>query len=145
MCRSALLVAVGTLTALSLLGSSGSAWGTSNWIVHVATAGSGEAKAQALPATPTPASSCAAPATGKKVTVTWAAVTHATGYAIYQSNTTANGTYTLQTTVTVLTWTSAALATGNYWYEVVAHIGTNWASARSAATAQRTISSTTCS
>ncbi len=145
MCRSALLVAVGILTALSLLASSGSAWGTPNWIVHVATTGSGEAKAQALPAAPTPTSSCAAPATGKKVTVAWAAVTHATGYAIYQSNTTATGTYTLQTTVTALTWTSAALATGNYWYEVVTDIGTNWASAKSAATAQRTISSSTCS
>ena len=66
--------------------------------------------------------------------MTWAAITHATGYAVYQSNTTATGTYTLQTTVTTLTWTSAALATGNYWYEVVADIGTNWASAKSAAT-----------
>ena len=144
MCRSALLVVAGILTALSLLVSSGGAWGTTNWIVHVATTGSGEAKAQALPAAPTPTSSCAAPASSKKVTVTWAAVAHATGYAIYQSNTTANGTYTLQTTVTVLTWTSAALATGNYWYEVVTNIGTNWASAKSAATAQRTISSSTC-
>ena len=103
---------------------------TTNWIVHVATTGSGEAKAQSLPAAPMPTSSCAAPASSKKVTVTWAAVAHATGYAIYQSNTTANGTYTLQTTVTVLTWTSAALATGNYWYEVVTNIGTNWASAQ---------------
>ena len=57
----------------------------------------------------------------------------------------ATGTYTLQTTVTTLTWTSAALATGSYWYEVVTNIGTNWASAKSAATAQRTISSTVCS
>jgi len=145
MCRSALLVAVGILTALSLLGSSGSAWGTPNWIVHVATTGSGEAKAQALPAAPTPTSACASPATGKKVTVTWAAVTHATGYAIDQSNTTATGTYTLQTTVTTLTWTGAALATGHYWYEVMTKLGTNWASAKSAATTPRTISSTACS
>ena len=144
MCRSALLVAVGILAALSLLVSSGGAWAATNWIVHVATTGSGEGKAQALPAAPSPTSSCASPATGKKVTVTWAAVTHATGYGIYQSNTTATGTYTLQTTVTALTWTSAALATGSYWYEVVANIGTNWASAKSAATAKRTISSTTC-
>ena len=77
--------------------------------------------------------------------MTWAAITHATGYGVYQSNTTATGTYTLQTTVTTTTWTSAALATGNYWYEVVANIGSNWASAKSAATAQRTISSSACS
>ena len=145
MCRSALLVAVGILTALSLLVSSGATWAAANWTVKLTAGSSGEAKAQALPAAPSPTSSCASPATGKKVTVTWAAVTHATGYAIYQSNTTATGTYTLQTTVTTLTWTSAALATGNYWYEVVTDIGTNWASAKSAATAQRTISSSTCS
>jgi len=145
MCRSALLVVVGFLTAFSLLISSGTAWATANWTVHVATVNSGESKAQALPAAPVATSACATPASGKKVTVSWAAITHATGYAIYQSNTTATGTYTLQTTVTVTTWTSAALATGNYWYEVVTNIGTNWASAKSAATAQRTISSSACS
>jgi hypothetical protein len=85
------------------------------------------------------------PTSGKKVTVTWAAVTHATGYAVYQSNTNATGPYTLQQTVTALTWTSAALATGSYWYEVVTNIGTNWASAKSAATAQRTIGTSVCS
>jgi hypothetical protein len=90
-------------------------------------------------------SACASPASGKKVAVTWAAITHASGYAIYQSNTTATGTYTLQTTVTTLTWTGAALATGSYWYEVVTNIGNNWASANSSATAQRTISNSACS
>jgi hypothetical protein len=47
--------------------------------------------------------------------------------------------------VTALTWTSATLATGSYWYEVVTNIGTNWASAKSAATAQRTIGTSVCS
>ena len=47
--------------------------------------------------------------------------------------------------MTTATWTSAALATGHYWYEVVTNIGTNWASAKSAATAERTTTSTTCS
>jgi hypothetical protein len=145
MCRSALLVVVGILAACSLMVSSGTAWATANWTVGLKTGGSGEAHAQALPAAPLATSACASPASGKKVTVTWAAITHATGYAIYQSNTTATGTYTLQTTVTALTWTSAALATGSYWYEVVTDIGTNWASAKSAATAQRTISSSACS
>ena len=37
------------------------------------------------------------------------------------------------------------LAANTYFYEVVANIGTNWASAKSAATAKRTITSTTCS
>jgi hypothetical protein len=145
MCRRAPLVVVVILTAFSLLVTSGTAWATANWTVGLAAGGSGEAKAQALPAAPVATSACATPASGKKVTVTWAAITHATGYAVYQSNTSATGTYTLQTTVTATTWTSAALATGNYWYEVVTDIGSNWASAKSAATAQRTISSSTCS
>jgi hypothetical protein len=113
--------------------------------VNLATSSSGEAHAQALPAAPTATSACASPASGRKVTVTWAAITHATNYGVYQSTTSATGTYTLQATVTVATWTSAALAAGHYWYEVVATIGTNWASAKSAATAERTTTSTTCS
>ncbi len=36
------------------------------------------------------------------------------------------------------------LAANTYFYEVVTHIGTNWASAKSTATAKRTITSTTC-
>jgi hypothetical protein len=145
MCRCALLVAVGFLSAVSLLVSSGTAFATANWTVHLAPGSSGESRAEALPAAPSPTSACASPATGKKVTVTWTAITHATNYGIYQSTTSATGTYTLQTTVTVATWTSAALAAGHYWYEVVATIGTNWASAKSAATAERTTTSTTCS
>ena len=77
--------------------------------------------------------------------MTWAAIAHATNYGVYQATTSATGTYTLTATVTTATWTSAALATGHYWYEVVANIGTNWASANSAATAERTTSGTTCS
>ncbi len=86
------------LTALSLVASSGTAWATANWTVHVATVNSGEAHAQALPTAPTPTSACTSPASAKTVKVSWTAITHATGYAVYQSNTTATGTYTLQTT-----------------------------------------------
>ena len=95
-CRSALLVAVGILTTLSFLVSSGSAWGTPNWVVQLATSGSGEAHAQALPAAPVPTSACTRPASSRKVTVTWAAITHATNYGVYQATTSATGTYTLQ-------------------------------------------------
>lgn len=143
--RGALLAAVGVLAALGLFVSSGTAWATANWTIGLKSGGSGEAHAQALPVAPTATSACAAPTSGKKVTVSWAAITHATGYAIYQSSTTATGTYTLQATVTTTTWTTAASATGSYWYEVVTNIGTNWASAKSAATVQRTISSSACS
>jgi hypothetical protein len=143
--RGALLVVVVLTTALSLLVSSGTAWAAGNWTVHVATVNSGAARAQALPAAPTATSACASPTSLKEVTVSWAAITHASGYGVYQSNTTATGTYTLQATVTTTSWTSAALAAGNYFYEVKANIGTNWASASSAATTKRTISSTVCS
>ncbi len=145
MCRGALLVAVGIICALSLLVSSGTAWATPNWTVHVATVNSGEAKAQALPTAPTATSACSSPASARTVIVGWAAITHATTYGIYQSTTSATGTYTLQATVSTTSWTSGVLAAGHYWYEVVANIGTNWASAKSAATAERTTTSTTCS
>ncbi len=107
--RGALLAAVGVLAALGLFVSSGTAWATANWTIGLKSGGSGEAHAQALPVAPTATSACAAPTSGKKVTVSWTAITHATGYAIYQSSTTATGTYTLQATVTTTTWTTAAL------------------------------------
>jgi hypothetical protein len=144
--RGALLVAVVIASALSLFVSSGTAWAAANWTVHTATVNSGEAKAQALPAAPTAASACTSPASAKTVKVSWAAIAHATAYAVYQSTTTATGTYTLQTSgATATSWTTAALTTGDYWYEVVADIGSNWVSAKSAASAERIISSSACS
>jgi hypothetical protein len=143
--RSALLVAVGFLTGLSLLVSPGSVWAATKWTVGLKSGSAGEAKAQALPAAPVATSACASPTSSREVTVTWAAITHATNYGVYQATTSATGTYTLTATVTTATWTSAALATGHYWYEVVANIGTEWAGANSAATAERTTTSTTCS
>ena len=145
MCRSALLVAVGLLTALSLLVSSGPAWAAANWTVGLKTGSVGGGQGPG-------------PAGGAGGDV-----------RLRQSDQQQRGHRDLgrdharhelrrlpvdhlgdrhvhaQATVTTATWTSAALATGHYWYEVVANIGTNWASAKSAATAERTTSSTTCS
>jgi hypothetical protein len=144
--RGALLVAVVITNALGVLLSSGTAWATANWTVHVGTVNSGEAHAQALPTAPTPTSACTSPASAKTVKVSWTAVTHATSYAVYQSNTTANGTYALQTSgVATTSWTTAALSTGDYWYEVVVDVGSNWASAKSAASAERVVTSSACS
>jgi hypothetical protein len=147
MCRSALLVAVGVLAGLSLLVSPGIAAAAGNWAVKVATVNAGEAKAQALPTAPTVTATCSTPASARTVVVTWAAITHATTYGVYQSTTSATGTYTLVATVTAPTvsWTSGVLAAGHYWHEVLANIGTNWAGAKSAASAERTTTSTTCS
>jgi hypothetical protein len=144
--RGALLVAVVITSALGLVLSSGTAWATANWTVHVATVNSGEAHAQVLPTAPTPTSACTSPASAKTVKVSWTAITHATAYAVYQSDTTASGTYTLQTSgVATTSWTTAALTTGDYWYEVVADVGSNWASTKSAASAERVISGSACS
>ncbi len=145
--RGALLVVVLFGLALSMLATSGAAWAGTNWVVHVTTTNSGEARAQTLPAAPaSPTSACTSPASAKTVKVSWSAVTHATAYAVYESTTTASGTYTLATSgVTATSWTTGVLSTGNYWFEVLADVGTNWASAKSAATAERTISSSACS
>ena len=144
--RGALLVVVVIASALSVFASSGTAWAAGNWAVHLA-ASSGEAHAQALPAAPaSPAATCTSPASNRTVLVGWTAVTHATTYAVWESTTTAGGTYTqVVSGVTTTSWTTGVLSAGNYFFEVVANVGTNWSSAKSAATAQRTLTSTACS
>jgi len=121
------------------------AWAAGNWVVHAAAGSSGEAHAQALPSAPTGVSAaCAAPTTAKTIKVSWSAVTHATNYSVYDSTTSATGTYTLVASgVATTSWTSAALTTGtNYWFEVTVNFGSNWASAKSGATGESTINGT---
>jgi hypothetical protein len=117
----------------------------SNWVVHVAAGSKGESQASVLPVAPTGiAASCAAPTTSKTIKVTWTGVAHATTYSIYDSTTTAGGTYSLIASgVSGTSWTSGALTSGtNYWFEVVAVVGSNWASVKSSASAESTINST---
>ena len=117
----------------------------SNWVVHIAAGSKGESQASVLPLAPTGiAASCAAPTTAKTIKVTWNAVTHATTYSIYDSTTTAGGTYSLMASgVSGTSWTSGTLTSGtNYWFEVVAVVGSNWASVKSSASAESTINST---
>ena len=73
------------------------------------------------------------------------AVTHATTYTVYDSTTSATGTYTsVASGVTTTSWTSGTLTAGtNYWFEVTVSVGSNWASAKSTATGESTINSTT--
>jgi hypothetical protein len=116
----------------------------SNWVVHVAAGSKGESQASVLPAAPTGiAATCAAPTTSKTIKVTWNAVTHATSHSIYDSTTSAGGTYSLVASGVVTTsWTSGTLTSGtNYWFEVVAVVGSNWASVKSSASAESTINS----
>ena len=118
------------------------AWAAGNWVVHEAAGSSGEAHAQALPSAPTGVSdSCPAPATSKTIKVTWTAVTHATSYTVYDSTTSATGTYNqVATGVATTSWTSGTLASGtHYWFEVTVTVGSNWTSVKSSATVQSTI------
>lgn len=122
------------------------AW-AGNWSVALRTGSSAEAQSNTGPAAPGSPSATCVSSTGKSIKVTWAAVTNASTYTVYDSTTSATGTYSaVATGVTTTTWTSGTLATGNYWFEVTAFQGTNWQSAKSAATAETTISSigTTC-
>ena len=140
------LVGFGAAALIGSLASTQTAWGVTNWIVGVATS-SGQSQAQALPAAPSGVSAaCNAPTTSKTIKVTWSAVAHATNYGVYQATSTTGtpGAYTLTATVATTSWTSGALtAARNYWYKVTTLIGTNWASAQSAASGESTINSAT--
>jgi hypothetical protein len=136
------LILLSLASAILLSININTAWAAGNWVVHAAAVTSGEAHAQALPSAPTGVSdSCAAPTTSKTIKVTWTAVTHATTYSVYDSTTTATGTYTLVASgVATTSWTSGTLVAGtHYWFEVTVTIGSNWTSSKSAATVQSTI------
>jgi hypothetical protein len=92
-----------------------------------------------------PAASCNAPVTSKTIEVTWSAVTHATTYSVYDSTTSATGTYSLLASgVATTSWTSGTLGGGTrYWFEVVANVGSNWSSVKSAATGSSLINALT--
>ena len=139
--RAALPVAACVAVAASLLGISCGAWATT-WVIPVATGSLGETQANALPSAPTAAAAaCNAPTTAKTVKITWNAVTHASTYSVYDSTTSATGTYSLLASgISTNSYTSGTLMTNkNYWFEVTAVVGSNWASAKSSATGESTI------
>jgi hypothetical protein len=137
----ALVPTLALLAVVTLVG--GPAPGATSWIVTLHSNSAAEGSAGALPAAPTGlAVSCPSPSLSKTIKVSWSSVTHATTYAVYDSTTSATGTYNLVAGgVTTTSWTSGALSKGNYWYEVTASIGTNWASVKSSASGESTISS----
>jgi hypothetical protein len=118
----------------------GTAAGATTWAVTLQAGSAGVGHAQALPAAPASPGAACTSSGAKTIKVSWSAVALATSYSVYDSTTSATGTYTLvASAVTATSWTSGTLTAGNYWYEVTALIGTNWASAKSAATAETTI------
>lgn len=143
--RCTLLVATPiALVGLLVVSSTGAAWAATNWTVTLHTASSGEGRSQTVPSAPTGVTAaCNAPTTAKTIKVTWTAVTHATTYTVYDSTTSATGSYSsVATGVTTTSWTSSSLTGGtNYWFEVTASVGSNWTSAKSSATGGSTINS----
>jgi hypothetical protein len=128
--------------ALIVISASGTAGAATSWVVALGGGSNGEAHAQALPAAPgSPAASCNSPLTTKTIKVTWSAVARATTYSVYDSTTTATGTYSLVASgVATTSWTSGTLVSStNYWFEVLAKIGSNWSSVKSAPTGESTI------
>ena len=70
------------------------------------------------------------------ITVSWSAVAGAPSYTVYQSTTSATSGYAPAASgIAATSWTSPALGTATYWYEVTSVIGTYWQSTASAATA----------
>ncbi len=128
------------------------AWGAlsaaalaSTWTIALHSGSAGESEGSTKPAAPTGVTASCVSSTQQKVTVTWSAVAHASTYTVYDSTTSSSSGYSvIASGVTTSSWTSGTLSTGSYWFEVVAVVGSNWASAKSAATAQRTIASSSC-
>jgi hypothetical protein len=128
----------------AVFASAGTAWAT-NWVLALRSGSAGEAKAQAGPAAPTGVKAACTSSSAATVKVSWTAVSRATAYTIYEATTSATGTYSsVATGVTAVSWTSAALAAGNYWFEVSARTGTNWVGTNSSASGESTISSSGC-
>jgi hypothetical protein len=112
----------------------------SNWSDPVAAGSSTQAQAASLPAAPSGVSPACTSSTASKISVSWSAVAHATSYTVYDSTTSATTGYRLVASgVTGTSWTSGALNSGNYWFELTVSIGTNWTSAKSTASGESTV------
>jgi hypothetical protein len=137
-----------TLVAVAcgvLLAWSGAAAWASSWGEMLKSGSKGEARATTVPAVPAGVAAVCTSSSAKTVQVSWTAVAKATSYTIYDATTSATGTYaSMASGVTTASWTSASLTAGNYWFEVVALVGTNWVSAKSTASGESTTSSTGC-
>lgn len=117
----------------------------SSWVETLHSGSSGQAQARVLPSAPVSVLAACTSSSGKTMKVTWAALILATSYSVYQSKTSASTGYSLAASgVTTTSWTSGTLSNGTYWFEVAGYIGTNWASASSAASASHVISGSGC-
>jgi hypothetical protein len=127
------------LAAVIVIAQPGAA-SASGWAVRAAPAATGAAQSEAVTTPTGVTATCTAPSTAKTVTVTWAAVAHAT-YTVSQSSTSSTAGYAVVATgLASASWTSGALKQNStYWFEVSATLGGTWTSAASSPTAGNTI------
>jgi hypothetical protein len=141
--RTRLLVA--TCALFVAVSDASAASAATSWAIGAAVGSHGEARAKLAPTAPTGVTATCTAFFGTTVKVAWNAVPLATGYTVFESTTSAASGYApVATGVVATNWTTPALASGNYWFEVAASIGTNWVSANSAASAKRTITAFFC-
>jgi hypothetical protein len=127
---------------VALMPPSGAA--ASNWGIGLGPS-SGEVQAEGAPAAPTGLTSACTSALANTVMVSWDDVAQATSYSVYQSTTSPSSGFVEDVTGVVGTsWTSPALASGTYWFEVADDVGTNWSSSSSSATLPVTIALESC-
>jgi hypothetical protein len=117
----------------------------STWVSQLAAGSSAESHATTLPAAPGGVAAACQSATGKKIVVSWNAVSKATAYTVLDSTTSVTSGYSVAASgVTSTSWTSGALSSGNYWFEVTVSVGTNWTSPNSAASGETTLGTLSC-
>lgn len=117
----------------------GGAGAATPWAVAVGSSGA-QAQSRGLPGTPGGVTaSCAGTVLNPKAVVSWSAVTQAGSYSVLESTTSSTSGFAAVASVTTLTWTSATLGTGTFWFRVTASIGTNWTGPQSASSAGITV------
>jgi hypothetical protein len=119
------------------------------WALSVVAGSRAQSNASAAPGAPgPPAAVCNSILfVGFSIKLTWAAVTGAASYTVYQA-TAVNGTYanvgTVSATVNPPTWTSPALGSASYWFKITYTVGQNWEGAKSTPSSPRTITLVLC-
>ena len=112
----------------------------STWPVSISGSNGGESHSSGLPSAPSAPSVACTSGLSDTVKVSWDTVATASTYDVHDATSAAGGPYSLAASgVTTTSWTSGALASGNYWFEVTAFEGTNWQSPDSSVTSEVSI------
>lgn len=109
-----------------------------SWSIAVAMTTTGQARGGTAPSAPNAATASCQSIASSTIVVSWSAVARATRYTVSDS-TVQTGTYTPVATTSTTSTSIAGLASGTYFFEVTATIGSSWDGPPSASTSQRTI------